>query len=62
MGLINGLHNVPVRIELGQSSLAPPPFSNNNDNSYKGNYILLSLEVQSYAYSQDCLEKARAKQ
>ena len=30
MGLNNGLHNVPVRIEPGQSSLAPPPFNNNN--------------------------------
>ena len=25
MGLNNGLHNVPVRIKPGQSSLAPPP-------------------------------------
>ena len=31
MGLNNGLHNVPVRIEPGQSSLAPPPFNNNNN-------------------------------
>ena len=31
MGLNNGLHNVPVRIEPGQSSLAPPPFDNNNN-------------------------------
>ena len=30
MGLNNGLHNVPVGIEPGQSSLAPPPFNNNN--------------------------------
>ena len=37
MGLNNGLHNVPVRIEPGQSSLAPPPFnSNNNNNNLKG--------------------------
>ena len=33
MGLNNGLHNVPVRIEPGQSSLAPPPFNNNNNNN-----------------------------
>ena len=32
MGLNNGLHNVPVRIEPGQSCLAPPPFNNNNNN------------------------------
>ena len=31
MGLNNGLHNVPVRIEPGQSSLVPPPFNNNNN-------------------------------
>ena len=29
-GLNNGLHNVPVRIEPGQSSLAPQPFNNND--------------------------------
>ena len=28
MGLNNSLHYVPVRIEPGQSSLAPPPFNN----------------------------------
>ena len=33
MGLNIGLHNVPVRIESGQSSLAPPPFNNNNNNN-----------------------------
>ena len=32
MGLNNGLHNVPVRIEPGQSSLAPPPFNSNINN------------------------------
>ena len=32
MGLNNGLHSVPVRIEPGQSSLAQPPFNNNNNN------------------------------
>ena len=31
MGLNNSLHNVPVRIEPGQASLAPPPFNNNNN-------------------------------
>ena len=31
MGLSNGLHNVPVRIEPCQSSQAPPPFNNNNN-------------------------------
>ena len=31
MGLNNGLHNVPERIEPGQSSLAPLPFNNNNN-------------------------------
>ena len=31
MGLNNGLHNMPLRIELGQSSMAPPPFNNNNN-------------------------------
>ena len=31
IGLNNGLHNVPLRIEPGQSSLAPPPFNNNNN-------------------------------
>ena len=34
MGLNNGLHNVPVRIEPGQSSLAPPPFNNNNNTGW----------------------------
>ena len=29
MGLNNGLHNVPVRIEPGQSSLAPSRYNNN---------------------------------
>ena len=33
MGLNNGVHNVPVRIEPGQSSLAPPPFNNNNNDN-----------------------------
>ena len=33
MDLNNGLRNVPVRIEPGQSSLAPPPFNNNNNNN-----------------------------
>ena len=32
MGLNNSLHNVPVRIEPGQSSLAPPPFNSNINN------------------------------
>ena len=31
MCLNNGLHNVPVRIEPGQFSLAPPPLNNNNN-------------------------------
>ena len=33
MGLNNGLHNVPVRIEPGQPFLAPPPFNNSNNTS-----------------------------
>ena len=33
MGLNNGLHIVPERIESGQSSLAPPPFNNINNST-----------------------------
>ena len=39
MGLNNGLHNVPVRIEPGQSSLAPPPFNNNNNNNNNNTWL-----------------------
>ena len=35
MGLNNGLHNVSVRIERGQSFLAPPPFNKNNNKVVK---------------------------
>ena len=39
MGLNNGLHNVPVRIDAGQSSMAPPPFNSNN----KANFEIIKL-------------------
>ena len=31
IGLNNGLHNVPARIDAGRSCLAPLPFNNNNN-------------------------------
>ena len=34
MGLNNGLHNVPLRIEPGQSSLALPHFNTNTNSAY----------------------------
>ena len=57
MGLNNGLLNVPMRIEPGQSSLAPPPFNNNNNNNNNGMlYIIRFIQtLQSTSKAKEAL-------